>query len=211
MTQQQIVTGVVGFGVVLLIAGFIYDDQPKRGPQPLAERCSELGGEWIYKSADLLCLMPDGNKLSYSAAEDGFIPYTGSGGVVAVAQASTGERQPVGSCSSTPSFDDYQTNQSFNGRAKVDFSTNEAATHYRTAITKDVTRGVNFAGKYVVSTWGCGEGCQGSAVINGETGKILSYGMTSTGYEFDVNSRLLDAEKEGYFVVEDDSLKELCK
>ena len=199
------------FGVVLMVAGFIYDDQPKRGPTPLSERCSELGGEWLYKSADLLCMMPDGSKLSYSASTDTFVPYSGSGGVVAVAQASTGERQAADDCTLTPSFDEYQANQSFAGRAQVDFSTNEAATHHRTAITKDVAAGVNFAGKYVVSTWGCGEGCKGSAVINAESGKILSYGLQSSSFTFDQNSNLLDAKREGYYVVESDSLKQLCK
>jgi len=211
MTQQQILNSVIMFGVVLMVAGFIYDDQPKRGPTPLSERCSELGGEWLYKSADLLCLMPDGSKLSYSAASDDFVPYQGSGGVVAVAQASTGEQRLADDCNPAPSFDDYQANQSFAGRANVDFSTNEAATHHRTAITKDIAAGVNFSGKYVVSTWGCGDGCKGSAVINAESGKILSYGLESTNFTFKRESGLLDAKREGYYVIEDDALKLLCK
>ena len=50
MTQQQILNSVIMFGVVLMVAGFIYDDQPKRGPTPLSERCSELGGCLLYTS-----------------------------------------------------------------------------------------------------------------------------------------------------------------
>ncbi len=198
MTQTQIVRGVIGLGFVCWLAGLMSSSQQRGGSESLAERCSELGGEWLYRSAELLCYLPDGNKLTYSSAENGFIPYVG-------------ERQPTGSCSSTPSFNDYQTSQSFNGRAKVDFSTNKAARQYRTAITKDVATGVNFAGKYVLSIWGCGDNCQGSAVINAETGKILSYGLTSTGYEFGVASRLLATGKMGYFVVEDDAFKQICK
>ena len=211
MTQTQIVRGVIGLGFVCWLAGLMSSSQQRGGSESLAERCSELGGEWLYRSAELLCYLPDGNKLAYSAAEDGFIAYTGKVAMIAVAEAAADESQPVGSCSPTPSFDDYHTDQSFNGRAKVDFSTNQAARHYRTAITKDVATGVNFAGKYVMSIWGCGDNCQGSAVINAETGKILSYGMTSTGYEFVVDSWLLDAGQMGYFVVEDDAFKQICK
>lgn len=198
------------FGVVLLIAGFIYDDQPKRGPTPLSQRCSELGGEWLYKSADLLCLMPDGSKLSYSAAEDNFLPYSGSGGVVPVAQASSGDGV-VEECLSTPDFDDYKTSDTFDGVARVDFSTNEDATRYRTAIAKDMAAGVNYAGRYVVSIWGCGNGCQGSAVVNGDTGKILSYGVTAPSYAFERQSKLLYVEGSGYFLIDNDELRPLCR
>ena len=211
MTPQHKVMSVVGFGLLLLVLGFIYDDQPKPGPTPLAERCSELGGEWLYKSADLLCLLPGGDKLSYHPASDTFEPYVSSGGLVPVAQASTGEKVAVDTCTQEPEFADYAANQSFAGRPKVDFTTNEAAGRYRTAITKDVARGVNFAGKYVVSTWGCGEGCQGSAVIDAETGAIVEYGLESNRFAFEDNSRLLDAGREGYYVLSDERLKPLCE
>jgi hypothetical protein len=155
--------------------------------------------------------MPDGGKLSYSTSSDEFIPYTGKGGVVAVAQAFSGEAASIDECFEEPDYTSYATTQSFSGRAMVDFSTNEAAAHHRTAITKDIADGVNFAGKYVVSTWGCGDGCKGLAVINAESGKILSYGLESSKFTFTATSGLLNAGREGYYVVEDDQLKELCK
>lgn len=32
---------------------------------------------------------------------------------------------------------------------------------------------MNFAGEYVVATWGCGSSCQQSAIIDGKTGNVV--------------------------------------
>lgn len=204
MAPQHIVTSVVMFGVMLFVAGFIYDDQPKRGPTPLSERCSELGGEWLYKSADLLCLMPDGSKLSYSAAEDTFLPFEGGGGLIQVAQASSLGSLVKRVCQQErdPDFSDLPVEVEDVDRPIVDFSSHEAALHYRTAITKDVARGVNFGGKYVVSTWGCGEGCVGSAVIDVTSGFIASYGLEASRFDFQPDSLLLKVDTDTYYTID---------
>jgi hypothetical protein len=62
--------------------------------------------------------------------------------------------------------------------APVDFvGTNlKQADNFKAAITEAVAKGPNFAGKYVVAQWGCGTGCQGHAVVNVESGKIIAFG-----------------------------------
>ena len=208
MTHKQFLLGTVIFSLILLGLGTFDYFSSRPSQMSLAERCSMLGGEWLYRSADLLCLLPTGDRLAFDETSDAFVPFVREG--ITTPVAATDEQVEITACAFTPSFDDYVTEAVFAGRAQVDFSTFEEARRYRTAITKDVARGVNFAGQYVLSTWGCGEECIGSAVINAESGKILAYGLTATGYDFTATSRLLDAQSEGYYVLEDDSFNKLC-
>jgi hypothetical protein len=61
--------------------------------------------------------------------------------------------------------------------ATVDYSGNlSQAVNFKTAIDEAVAAGPNFAGKYAVAQWGCGTGCQGHAVVNVESGKIIAFG-----------------------------------
>lgn len=204
MTAKGLGMSLVVFGLVLLAAGFLYGQRPPSATLSLVERCVELGGEWLYNSNDKICTLPSGEWLAYSLSADDFLP-RGAGEQAAPEVLAVSDE-----CSARLSFADFSTEDSYSGRAQVDFSTNDEAKHYRTAISKDVARGVNFAGQYVLSMWGCGDGCVGSAVINAESGKILSYGLTSAGYEFELGSRLLDVEGQGYYVVEGDELIKRC-
>lgn len=53
------------------------------------------------------------------------------------------------------------------------------AKNFKTAINEAVAAGPNFAGKYAVAQWGCGSNCQGHAIVNVETGKIITFGPSS--------------------------------
>lgn len=204
---------VVGVALGLLVLGVILRTNRQTPQLSLADKCSTLGGEWLYKSADLICLMADGTRLVYSSANDGFEPQVHDSGIIPVAQASTQTDEMVELCKidDAPVLADYATDVVKVHKPQVDFSTNTAARLYRTAISKDVSRGVNFAGKYVVSTWGCGEACVGSAVVNADTGKILMYGLQASSYDFAVDSRLLQVGETGYYSLEDDELQQLCE
>ena len=63
-------------------------------------------------------------------------------------------------------------------RAVVDFENTNLtqAREFKTEIEKAVAAGPNFAGTYAVAQWSCGEGCQNHAVVNTETGKIITLG-----------------------------------
>ncbi|MBU4210786.1 hypothetical protein KKC08_00810 [Patescibacteria group bacterium] len=79
--------------------------------------------------------------------------------------------------------------------AKVDFSTDDFAAQFHTAITNQVALGPNFAGHYTFATWGCGTSCLSYAIVDSISGKIvLSDGALEEEHltpHFDINSRLL--------------------
>lgn len=61
--------------------------------------------------------------------------------------------------------------------AQVNYGGNlPQAMDFKAQIDEAVAAGPNFAGKYAVAQWNCGEGCQGHAVVNVETGKIVAFG-----------------------------------
>lgn len=61
--------------------------------------------------------------------------------------------------------------------AAVDYNSNlSQAANFKTEIDEAVAAGPNFAGKYAVAQWSCGAGCQGHAVVNVESGKIIALG-----------------------------------
>lgn len=77
--------------------------------------------------------------------------------------------------------------------AAVDFSTEPLARAFEQIIERDVEAiGVNFAGRYAVITWSCGEDCQNSAIINVQNGSIIDYGILAAyGLAYSPDSRLL--------------------
>lgn len=98
--------------------------------------------------------------------------------------------------------EEIKSEEMYKGRiASVDFSSWPEARKYKTAIEKDVARGVNFAGSYIVATWGCGTKrtpCVGHAVIDAQTGKILLYKEDAkrTGeFSRDTSSLVLNGEQ----------------
>lgn len=57
--------------------------------------------------------------------------------------------------------------------AKPDFKTDKAALMFRTQIRNQCkSEGVNFAGHYTITMWGCGSDCQTVAIIDRLNGKI---------------------------------------
>ena len=49
----------------------------------------------------------------------------------------------------------------------------------------------NFAGRYSLTSWGCGTSCRSGAVINLVTGEVIELPTSSWGYEFRIHSALL--------------------
>lgn len=78
--------------------------------------------------------------------------------------------------------------------APVDFESSNLSqvANFKTEIMDTVAKGPNFAGKYAVAQWGCGTGCQGHAVINVESGKIIAFGPeTQAGVGISLESPIL--------------------
>jgi hypothetical protein len=74
------------------------------------------------------------------------------------------------------------------------------AMNFKSNIDEAVSKGPNFAGKYVVAQWGCGSNCQGHAVVNVESGKIIAFGpQTEAGVSVAPESRIMITNPEENF------------
>lgn len=91
-------------------------------------------------------------------------------------------------------------------RAKsIDFRNSPGARSFRTRLTEGLREGVNFAGRYILTGWGCGTGCISGAIIDARTGRVyfpiqlaaMAAGTTDDGgyieepLRYQKNSRLL--------------------
>jgi hypothetical protein len=73
---------------------------------------------------------------------------------------------------SAPRFEDFRVPRAFRGKpAPVKISSPQARM-FRTMLRENAKEGVNFAGQYILATWGCGSGCSSIAVIDARTGKV---------------------------------------
>ncbi len=103
-----------------------------------------------------------------------------------------------------PSFKQYGAVPEKAKAVKIDFSSHKRARTFRTNLTNALKEGVNFAGHYVLATWGCGTNCSESAIIDARTGRVFfpnelagaGFGFCELGDEteplvYQSNSRLL--------------------
>jgi hypothetical protein len=85
----------------------------------------------------------------------------------------------IASCSASffgqtaPDFSQYPAAVVKATARQVNFRSHPKAKTFRTNLKEGLSGGVNFAGHYVVATWGCGSGCQQSAIIDGRTGNVF--------------------------------------
>lgn len=76
--------------------------------------------------------------------------------------------------------------------AALDLKSNQNANKFRTRLKEAYDADTaNFAGHYSFVYWGCGSPCQSSLVIDRTTGKIYDAPVSSLGYDFRVDSRML--------------------
>ncbi|MES2767035.1 MAG: hypothetical protein V4642_14265 [Bacteroidota bacterium] len=105
--------------------------------------------------------------------------------------SATGKLKPVVP-EKEKTFEDFPAGEVFAEKpSKPNFGTNPPLSMYKTVITRGTARGANFAGKYAFVTWGCGAGCQQSAIVNVETGRIISGKEATAGYSFKKDSKFL--------------------
>lgn len=100
-----------------------------------------------------------------------------------------------------PSFKDYPVPESeiYTGNtAPVKLDTEEAKM-FKTRLTKAAEQKPNFAGHYILASWGCGANCATGAVIDAKDGKVYSIPFAVSGWdtkakdamECQLNSRLI--------------------
>ncbi|HEX8297761.1 MAG TPA: hypothetical protein VF594_01260 [Rubricoccaceae bacterium] len=74
-----------------------------------------------------------------------------------------------------PRFEDYPAGPAYRGRvAPLVLSSSATARTYRTMTRQAMAEGVNFAGHYVVATWGCGTECMGGVIVDARTGRAVA-------------------------------------
>jgi hypothetical protein len=100
----------------------------------------------------------------------------------------------------TPRFEDYRVTEFFRETPADPILATAEQRRYRTRIRNAVLKGegvmadtetnrrltapqTNFAGKYVVITWGCGSQCGMMAMVDAETGKIYDPPLSDAGSE----------------------------
>jgi hypothetical protein len=89
-------------------------------------------------------------------------------------------------------FAKYPAGPAYKGKpAAVDLHSDKDAPNFRTRLRAAAKRRPNFAGRVIVTNWGCGASCQMIALIDARTGKVSFAGSASAGYEHRLNSRLL--------------------
>ena len=70
-----------------------------------------------------------------------------------------------------PRFDDYPVRAIYRGRpARVVLTPDNRL--FRTRLREAARQPTNFAGHYVVTTWGCGTGCRSGAVVDLKSGRV---------------------------------------
>lgn len=57
---------------------------------------------------------------------------------------------------------------------KLDLRSNPIARTYKTVLRRQIARGPNFAGHYRIAAWGCGSSCTMFAIVNLDTGKVIT-------------------------------------
>jgi len=54
----------------------------------------------------------------------------------------------------------------------IDFRNSPGASSFRTRLREGIKGEVNFAGRYIITGWGCGTGCSQMAIIDAKTGRV---------------------------------------
>jgi hypothetical protein len=101
---------------------------------------------------------------------------------------------------SAPRFEKYPVKPSPpSSPAKLNLQSNPIAKTYRTVIRQQMREGANFAGHYRVAVWGCGTSCAQFAVVNLNTGRVITTdGIHNvSGVYFAADEFLPNTESEG--------------
>lgn len=72
-----------------------------------------------------------------------------------------------------PSFNQYAVKAEGIRNISVNLSSHKNARNFRTNLRNSAGKGVNFAGHFVIGTWGCGTNCTESGIIDGRTGRVF--------------------------------------
>jgi hypothetical protein len=108
---------------------------------------------------------------------------------------------PTSAAADIPKFRDFAVDIYKGPVAAPNLSSNSQAKTYRTRLRDAAKGGVNFAGHYILASWGCGTSCASGAVIDARNGDVFFFpffvccwGNVDDGFqpiEFRKNSTLI--------------------
>lgn len=75
--------------------------------------------------------------------------------------------------STTPTFEQYAARVESAKNVRVNLKSHKKANMFRTNLRNAAKEGVNFAGHYILTTWGCGTNCAVSAIIDARNGRVF--------------------------------------
>lgn len=75
--------------------------------------------------------------------------------------------------SRTPTFRQYAAKVERIRNVKVNLRSHKNASMFRTNLRNAAKEGVNFAGHFILVTWGCGTNCSQSAIIDARNGRVF--------------------------------------
>ena len=90
-----------------------------------------------------------------------------------------------------PRLKDYPAKPYSGPNASPDVRSDRRSRTYRTQLTRWATEKPNFAGHYILATWGCGTGCTQIAIIDALTGNVFHPPGARTNSVLDVHDELL--------------------
>jgi hypothetical protein len=92
-----------------------------------------------------------------------------------------------------PRFQNYSAvDHLAGGLVPADINSHPRAAMFRTRITEATKEEPNFAQKYTIATWGCGTGCQESAIVDRKSGEVYFPGLDSQELlDFRLDSKLI--------------------
>jgi hypothetical protein len=87
--------------------------------------------------------------------------------------------------STTPTFTRYAAKVENIKNVRVNLKSHKDANMFRTNLRNAAKEGVNFAGHYILTTWGCGTNCSQSAIIDARNGRVFFPGvLAGAGFGF---------------------------
>lgn len=78
----------------------------------------------------------------------------------------------IGLGQKTPTLAQYAVKVEKIKNIKVNLNSHKNAKMFRTNLRNAAKEGVNFAGHYILTTWGCGTNCSQSAIIDARNGRV---------------------------------------
>ena len=75
--------------------------------------------------------------------------------------------------SKTPTFGQYVAKVETIKNVRVNLKSHKYANTFRTNLRNAAKEGVNFAGHFILTTWGCGTNCSQTAIIDARSGRVF--------------------------------------